>query len=208
MARYYHQHKGEVDKPWLYEGHHQTLIAHINSYQLDATQVDIGRMEIKQIEAQAKAEEEAREEAIRQEKVKAWQAHQEAEKVFQASLDVPSWVKGVIVATLTDYDAESSEPYTGEFHTKTLKTIILAWSKHNRHLFSEMRKASLNHPETTFLNDKDKSVEHRERFAMGDGYYLTETKYLRYGWKIKKINFYRTQNKARYVPLGEWAIPE
>ena len=114
----------------------------------------------------------------------------------------------MIVATLTDYDAEISEPYAGEFHTKTLKTIILAWSKHSRNLFPELRKACLNPPETAFLNDPEKSVEHRECFAMGEGYYLTDTKYIRYGWQVKKRNFYREDNKARYVPLGEIAIRE
>ncbi|MFI3277056.1 MAG: hypothetical protein R3Y30_21810, partial [Vibrio sp.] len=74
--------------------------------------------------------------------------------------------------------------------------------------FPELRKACLNHPETAFLNDPEKSVEHRERFAMGEGYYLTDTKYIRYGWQIKKRNFYREDNKARYVPLGEIAISE
>ncbi|MCY9829320.1 LPD25 domain-containing protein [Vibrio chagasii] len=205
---YYHIHKGETDKRWLNDKHHQQLIRVIRTYALDYTLVDLGRMQIKQVEEQAKAQEAAKEEAKQKEREKTWREHQQAEEAFQEALEVPTWAKGVIVATLTDYDAEISEPYAGEFHTKTLKTIILAWSKHNRHLFSEMRKASLNHPETAFLNNKEKSVEHRERFSMGEGYYLTDTKYLRYGWKIKKISFYRTENKARYVPLGDLAIPE
>ncbi|MFA0210017.1 LPD25 domain-containing protein [Vibrio artabrorum] len=205
---YYHIHKGETDKRWLHDKLHQQLITLIKTYALDYTLVDLGRMQIKQVEAQAKAEEAEKEAGKQKEREKVWREHQQAEEAFQEALEVPSWAKGVIVATLTDYDAETSEPYAGEFHTKTLKTIILAWSKHNRHLFSEMRKASLNYSETQFLNDKEKSVEHRERFSMGEGYYLTDTKYLRYGWKIKKISFYRTENKARYVPLGEMAIPE
>ncbi|ELV8682030.1 hypothetical protein QNE28_001982 [Vibrio fluvialis] len=208
MARYYHQHKGDVDKPWLYDKHHQQLIELIHTYELDLSFVDLGRLQVKQVEEQAKAEETAKKEAKEQALEQAWREHQQAEETFQETLVVPQWAKGVIVATLTDYDAESSESYAGEFHTKTLKTIILAWSKHSRNLFPELRKACLNHPETAFLNDPEKSVEHRERFAMGEGYYLTDTKYIRYGWQVKKRNFYREDNKARYVPLGEIAIRE
>lgn len=208
MARYYRQHKGDVDKPWLYDKHHQQLIELIHTYELDLSFVDLGRLQVKQVEEQAKAEEAAKEKAKEQALEQAWREHQQAEETFQETLVVPQWAKGVIVATLTDYDAESSESYAGEFHTKTLKTIILAWSKHSRNLFPELRKACLNHPETAFLNDPEKSVEHRERFAMGEGYYLTDTKYIRYGWQVKKRNFYREDNKARYVPLGEIAIRE
>ncbi|TXZ99824.1 LPD25 domain-containing protein [Vibrio cholerae] len=208
MVRYYHQHKGDVDKPWLYDKHHQQLIELIHTYELDLSFVDLGRLQVKQVEEQAKAEETAKKEAKEQALEQAWREHQQAEETFQETLVVPQWAKGVIVATLTDYDAESSQSYAGELHTKTLKTIILAWSKHSRNLFPELRKACLNHPETAFLNDPEKSVEHRERFAMGEGYYLTDTKYIRYGWQIKKRNFYREDNKARYVPLGEIAIRE
>ncbi|EKO3496355.1 hypothetical protein LO872_003045 [Vibrio fluvialis] len=208
MVRYYHQHKGDVDKPWLYDKHHQQLIELIHTYELDLSFVDLGRLQVKQVEEQAKAEENAKKEAKEQALEQAWREHQQAEETFQETLVVPQWAKGVIVATLTDYDAESSQSYAGELHTKTLKTIILAWSKHSRNLFPELRKACLNHPETAFLNDPEKSVEHRERFAMGEGYYLTDTKYIRYGWQIKKRNFYREDNKARYVPLGEIAIRE
>ncbi len=131
MARYYRQHKGDVDKPWLYDKHHQQLIELINTYELDHSFVDLGRMQVKQVEEQAKAEEAAKEEAKQQ---------------------------GVIVATLTDYDAESSEPYAGEFHTKTLKTIILAWSKHSRNLFPELRKACLNTLKRLFLMTQRKAL--------------------------------------------------
>ncbi|EOW9267244.1 TPA: hypothetical protein PX805_001785, partial [Vibrio cholerae] len=208
MARYYHQHKGDVDKPWLYDKHHQQLIELIHTYELDLSFVDLGRLQVKQVEEQAKAEEAAKEKAKEQALEQAWREHRQAEETFQETLVVPQWAKGVIVATLTDYEDESSESHAGEFHTKTLKTIILAWSKHSRNLFPELRKACLNHPETAFLNDPEKSVEHRERFAMGEGYYLTDTKYIRYGWQVKKRNFYRDENKARYVPLGEIAIRE
>ncbi len=187
MVRYYHQHKGDVDKPWLYDSHHQQLIELIHTYELDFSFVDLGRLQVKQVEEQALEQ--------------VWREHRQAEETFQEALVIPQWAKGVIVATLTDYDAESSESHAGEFHTKTLKTIILAWSKHSRNLFPELRKACLNHPKTAFLNDPKKSVEHRERFTMGEGYYLTDTKYIRYGWQVKKRNFYREDNKARQRTL-------
>ncbi|HIF9544694.1 TPA: LPD25 domain-containing protein [Photobacterium damselae] len=208
IAAYFNQHKGDADKPWLYDKDHQQLIALINTYEFDLTLIEQGCLQIKHIEEQARAEEAAQQQRKKEALEQAWREHQNAEALFQQSLDIPQWAQGVIVATLTDYDAERSEPYSGEFHTKTLKTIILAWSKHSRNLFPELRKACLNHPETAFLNEPEKSVEHRERFTMGDGYYLTDTKYIRYGWQVKKRYFYNVENKSRYVPMGELAVPQ
>lgn len=56
MARYYRQHKGDVDKPWLYDKHHRQVIELINTYELGHSFVDLGRLQVKQVEEQAKAE--------------------------------------------------------------------------------------------------------------------------------------------------------
>lgn len=76
MAHYYRQHKGDVDKPWLSDKHHQQVIELINTYELDHSFVDLGRMQVKQVEEQAKAEEAAKEEAKQQERERAWREHQ------------------------------------------------------------------------------------------------------------------------------------
>ncbi|MDF4280665.1 hypothetical protein P3371_24845 [Vibrio parahaemolyticus] len=43
---------------------------------------------------------------------------------------------------------------------------------------------------------------------MGNGYYLTDIKYLRYGWSVRKHVFYNEAQKAKYVPLGELVVPD
>ncbi|EPM6353141.1 hypothetical protein [Vibrio alginolyticus] len=54
----------------------------------------------------------------------------EQEKTFQASLSIPDWAQGAIVATYTVFDEDSSAPYADDYRLNTEKTIILAWSKH------------------------------------------------------------------------------
>tara|TARA_Y100000588_G_scaffold175098_1_gene189211 strand:+ start:14993 stop:15394 length:402 start_codon:yes stop_codon:yes gene_type:complete len=68
MARDYRQHKEDVDKPWLYDKHHQQLIELINTYELDHSFVDLGLMQVKHVEEQAKAEEADKEGVKQQER--------------------------------------------------------------------------------------------------------------------------------------------
>jgi hypothetical protein len=51
----------------------------------------------------------------------------------------PVWAKAVIVA---EYEQDQSEIQTDYFATRTLTSIPLAWSKHTRDNFAEMRKAA------------------------------------------------------------------
>ncbi|MHA2774048.1 hypothetical protein ACXZ7F_22480 [Vibrio harveyi] len=66
----------------------------------------------------------------------------------------------------------------------------------------------MNHPSTAFLNHPEQSNKHRETHWSGDGYYLTDIKYLRYGWSVRKRVFYNEAQKAKYVPLGELVVPD
>ena len=62
------------------------------------------------------------------------------------TVTAPGWAKAVILATCREWVGDTQTDY---FHTTdTGPTLILAWSKHKRDLFSEMRKAALNAPET------------------------------------------------------------
>ncbi len=112
----------------------------------------------------------------------------------------------MIVARFTEYDEENSQPYGDYYQFKTTCTIILAWSKHQRRLFPELREACLNHEATAFLNDKEQSKEHRENYSMGKGEYLTNSGYIRCGWEAKKVCFWGHSDKAQYVPVGELAL--
>ncbi len=97
--------------------------------------------------------------------------------------EIPSNIVSVIVAQLKEDESDGQTDY---FASKTIKTVYLAFSIHNRDLFSEMRKAATNFDETVNYSIKDDSFEHRENYSGGSGYYLGKSKYS--GWIIKKID--------------------
>ncbi|WP_418113616.1 LPD25 domain-containing protein [Vibrio scophthalmi] len=206
---YHQKHQFDADKPWLRnDEHHQQLIALMLTYRFEIDFVTDARIQTTKATKLAKQQERDKEQVKRDQEEKEWQAHKANEKAFQAALVIPEWAKGVIVATYTEYDKERSEPYSGEHHTKTFRTIILAWSTHTRRLFPELRKACLNHVDTAFLNDKTQSTEHRNNYGIGQGSGLTDLDYNYHGWCIQKLVFWNEANKAKYVPLGEMAIQE
>ena len=81
---------------------------------------------------------------------------------------------------------------------RTVRTIVLAFSKHTRNLFSEMRKAALNAeiPEIRKLSHAPATWEHRENYTGGHGFYLAESKYC--GWAIEKIALYNDEQLERF----------
>lgn len=60
----------------------------------------------------------------------------------------PPWAKAAIVAVEEHDDCDTQTDY---FATRTGRTVFLAWSKHTRDIFSEMRKAAARFPETAHL---------------------------------------------------------
>lgn len=178
------------------------LLALIQSYDLNRQVVAVARCEILRVTRLAK-EQEAIEKKQKLERDKQ-QVHlqRQQEESFHASLKVPTWAKSVIVATYSVYDEERSDPYSDYYQSKTIKTIVLAWSKHTRNLFSEMRKACVNHQDTAFLAEKENSIEHRENYSMGAGTYLTNKDYLRHGWEVRKVKFWNEEQKEKYVQFG------
>ena len=84
-----------------------------------------------------------------------------------------------------------SDLQTDYFDYRTVRTVVLAFSKHKRNLFPEMRKAALNSdiPEIRELATAPADWENREDYSGGHGYYLAESKYS--GWSIEKIPLYR-----------------
>ena len=171
------------------------------------SQILIARLKAKEATANAEAEEQKQEELKRIEQQKAFELHRQKEQEFQNNLVVPDWAKAVIVATLTEYDSENSDSYAGYHQTKIVRTIILAWSKHTRNLFPELRKACLSHSDTQFLHDKNQSIEHRQTHWSGNGYFLSDLDFIRHGWQVTKV-LLGSKRKARHIPFGEWAISE
>lgn len=105
----------------------------------------------------------------------------------QAKADVeryaPAWAKAAIVAELYQDDSDSMTDY---FNHKTLRTVVIGWSRHTRDLFPELRKAAATFPETADLADAPESAEHREKYSMGAGFYLKRGWRDSSGWCVKK----------------------
>lgn len=139
-------------------------------------------------EAQAKANTEADEEEkerIRVEEVKAIGSKRFAEIL-------PENAKAVIVARLKQDESDSQTDY---FASRTTRTVILGFSTHKRDIFSEMRKHASNFEETAYLAEYNEDYEHREKYSMGAGYYLGESKYS--GWIIQKEPVYNREQAIK-----------
>ena len=139
-------------------------------------------------EAQAKATAEADEEEkerIRVEEVKAIGSKRFAEILSENA-------KAVIVARLKQDESDSQSDY---FASRTTRTVILGFSTHKRDIFSEMRKYASNFEETAYLAEYKEDYEHREKYSMGAGYYLGESKYS--GWIIEKELIYNREQAIK-----------
>ena len=171
-----------------------------------------------------KAEQKATEKAVRnKEAAEKTQALIENGKAILAAKK-PAWAKAAIVACQEFDDCDLQTDY---FHTKEGPLYILAWSKHTRDIFSEMRKAAANMPETVHLakpsdvnSSGDKKTddnkewwtpadEHREKYSMGAGYYLKAAQRYSTGWKVEKHHLkYCMDNLYLSAGQGRYMVPE
>ncbi|TWV11135.1 fusion protein [Bacteroidaceae bacterium HV4-6-C5C] len=101
----------------------------------------------------------------------------------------PENAQAVIVARLKQNESDSQTDY---YASSVQRTVILGFSTHKRDIFSEMRKHAPNFEETAYLAEFNEDYEHREKYSMGDGYYLGESKYS--GWIIEKTPIYKREN--------------
>ena len=60
----------------------------------------------------------------------------------------PAWAVAAIVA---EFQIDDSDSQSDHFATRKGRQIFLAWSKHERNMFPELRKAAALHPETAHL---------------------------------------------------------
>ena len=102
--------------------------------------------------------------------------------------NLPTDAQAIIVAKLKQDKSDSQTDY---FASSTTRTVILGFSKHKRDLFSEMRKYAANFEGTAYLAEYNADYEHREKYSMGAGYYLGESKY--HGWIIEKESIYNRE---------------
>lgn len=96
--------------------------------------------------------------------------------------------KAIIVARLKQDESDSQTDY---FASSTISNVILGFSRHTRDIFSEMRKHASNFEGTAYLAEYNENYEHREKYSMGAGYYLGESKYR--GWIIEKEPIYNRE---------------
>lgn len=155
------------------------LFAWANQDAPDANKVS--PWEVLRLKAQAELMQQANER-----EAQARKAREEAAREAFARLR-PADAKAVIVA---DYIQDESDPMTDYFGHTVTRTVVLAWSKHTRNLFPEMRKAARLFPETAHLADAPEDAEHRENYSMGGGYYLKANYRHRSGWRVRKAVIY------------------
>jgi hypothetical protein len=146
------------------------------------------------LQSEAEQNRQAEQEAIQQQA----ELNEQLKTIGRQRLEAitPADVKAVIVAELHENESDSMTDYYGY---RTLRTVILGFSTHTRDLFSEMRKHASNFEETAYLAVENEKYEHREKYSMGAGYYLGESKY--HGWIIQKEKLYgsREQFIERYA---------
>lgn len=113
------------------------------------------------------------------------QEEERAAKIAEGSKILPAIPVGVTHVIVAELRENTSDPMTDYFGYITVKTVYLAWSRHDRNLFDEMRKAAANgSPEIAVLSENNSNMEHRENYSGGSGMYLGESKY--FGWIIRK----------------------
>ncbi|MEM9128316.1 MAG: hypothetical protein AAGA97_01165 [Pseudomonadota bacterium] len=148
------------------------------------------------------------EQAAREQRQKEFDQHQQRVSDWRDSIrdKIPADAKAVLIAECVQDQSDSMTDYFG---SSTTKIVILGFSRHQRDLFPEMRKAAARFEGTAHLTDAPDDAEHREKYSMGGGYYLKAGYRHSDGWKVRKQAFYGERNdRAEYLPFGEWAVPE
>lgn len=81
---------------------------------------------------------------------------------------------------------DESDSMSDYFNSRSTRSIVLAWSKHTRNLFPELRAAAARHEQTAHLATAPENAEHRENYSMGAGNYLQIGGRYSSGWRVRK----------------------
>lgn len=141
----------------------------------------IGETEAAELWERAKAKRDENRRAFAAER----EAHAVAVEKAKADLQqvAPPWAVSAIVAELHEDASDSMSDYHNH---RVLRSVVIGWSKHNRDLFAEMRKAAATFTETADLAEAPADAEHREKYSMGAGFYLKRGWRDCSGWCVKK----------------------
>lgn len=113
-----------------------------------------------------------------------------------------------VALLVAKHDVNQSDVMTDYFAHSTSDTVILGYSMHKRDLFTEMRKAAALIPETKDLATAPPEAEHREKYSMGDGYYLKASHSDSSGWRVEKENKYKDWGDGYYYSIAKRCIFE
>lgn len=135
-------------------------------------------------------------------------AEQKARTAFESRVQAcrPLWAKAAVVAQL---EADRCDIQTDYFATATLRTVVLGWSKHNRDLFAEMRKAAATFAETAHLGPgKDRWTAElilTEAVESDTGWYYEGN---RSPWHREQTRTFETEAEARAYIAAQTVPPE
>lgn len=107
----------------------------------------------------------------------------------------PSWAQACIVAERAAETAIDPQTFTHR------RYVALAWSRHTRDLFPELRAAALRFPETAHLGSGQGEIEHREKYTGGGGYFLQDE--MREDWRVRKHTLTWLERYPEVIEL-EW----
>ena len=116
---------------------------------------------------------------------------------------IPKWAKRAIVA---NYIEDESDPQSDYYNSRRMQTVFLAWSRHDRDRFDEMRAAAGNFEATKHLVTGGE--EHREKHSMGAGYYLKDGHRDSTGWEIRKARIPELETLQQAAGEGRYFIPQ
>lgn len=111
----------------------------------------------------------------------------------------PSWAKAYILAEWREDESDIQSDY---FHSRTTRRVVLAFSKHTRNLFPELRKAAGLFPEAAHLATEGE--EHREDYSGGSGLYLGGKRGKWSGWIVRKHRIWGDQPPSGESHLAEF----
>lgn len=121
------------------------------------------------------------------------QASEKREREEAAAIDAARLAAGSKIAASLLYGAAAcwvaerredvSDSQTDYFASRTAEIVALAPSSSSRFSFSAARRAAARLKDSAHLEKSGKEAEHRERWSMGDGTYLGESRYS--GWVVR-----------------------
>ena len=161
----------------------------IGWYYDDQTPEFMDAFEVAVLRAQAQAKADEKTEAQRVERERTEQLKTVGRERLQRI--IPADAQAVIVAEEREDD---SNPYDDYCSSRTVRTVILGFSRHTRDLFGEMRKHAPNFEETAFLAAENEKYEQREKYSGGAGFYLGGSRHD--GWHIGKE---RIGDRERFI---------